>query len=519
VTDEAEAVRLLYRADWTQLRLRAQVNDGSTVLVAPGKRYRFEAAGYITGCEGARPWELSDEDEDEDNGGEVRWISGPEPPLVDLLCPAWMLTGSRLVVRGRTRACGRDALHVVVTPRASLYERELSSVRSRSAEAFVDAELGILLRLVQPGRDNEPETTELVSADFDPDIDPRRFSPPVGSLRAESFGEVFGSGNLGWRAAKTAAGLVAGGLGVWARHGPRRTDQSPPDDVGDLMPAIPAKDPAPEVSSEGLPVGPPIGADLLNLLQAGGPTGFNATMHEWTDIGALASQTPAWARRAGFGGFGYLMDVVSEGPGAVQQTSTLRIAGPRLYQIDRSHQPRHGPVTIACDGEQLKKVYADKVTIGRAEPLPTDVGELADPSWLLRCWLAGGASVTADGRAAYRLNVTRRHDYPSPAMWFSAAVAVIDAELGCIVRLTSYVGSKAVRRLELENLRLAAGDFQVDLPADLPVTDAGHFDDFPRRDSPGPPPTLGSIIARQAAAGAARAAKNLLGRLGPRDPV
>jgi hypothetical protein len=520
MTDEAEAVRLLYRADWTQLRLQAQISTGSTVLVAPGKRYRFERAGYITGCDGTRPWQLSDEDEDEHDDGETRWISGPEPPLADLLCPAWMLTGSRLEVRGRTRACGRDALHVVVTPRPTLYERNLSNVRNRPAEAVVDGELGILLRLVQPGPDNESETTEFVTADFDPDIDPEQFMPPVGSLRGESFGEVFGSGNLGWRAVKTAAGLAAGGLGLWARHGPKRPDQSPPGDGSDLMPGIPAKDPAPEVSSDGLPVGPPVPSDVLSVLQAGGPAGFSARMHEWMDFGALASQTPAWARQAGFGGLGYLMDVVSDGPGAVQQSSTLRIAGPRHYQVDRSHQPRNGPVTFACDGEQLWKVYADKITIGHAEPLPDDIGELADPSWLLQCWLAGGESVTESGRAAYRLSVTRRHDYPSPAMWFRAVVAVLDAEIGCIVRLTSYIGTKAVRRLELENLLPAAGDFHVDLPADLPVTDAGRFDDFtshPR--SPGPPPTLGGIIAREAAAGAARAARNLLGRLGPRDPV
>ena len=514
MTDEAETVRLLHRADWTQLRLHAQLADGSTVLVAPGKRYRFETAGYITGCDGTRPWKISDEEEDVD--GEVRWISGPEPPLRELLCPAWLLTGSRLEVQGRTRACGRDALQIVVTRRPSLYERNLSALRNRSAQAVVDAELGFLLRLVQPGWSDESEITELVTADFDPDIDPGQFQPPAGSLRGESFGEVFSGGNVGWRAAKTAAGLAAGGFGLLARHGPTRPDH----DAGDVIPAIPAKDPAPEVSPDGPPVGPPVAADLLNLLQAGGPIAFTATMHEWMDFGALASQTPAPARRAGFGGLGYLMDIVSEGPGAVQQTSTVRISGPRQYQIDRAYQPRQGPVSIACDGERLSKVYADKITIGPAEPLQDDIGELADPSWLLQCWLAGGESVSVGGRPSYRMSVARRHDYPLIAMWFRGVVAVVDAELGCIVRLTSYIGTKAVRRLELENLMPAAGDFRVDLPEDLPVVVAGPFDDFPRRPrSPGQPVTLGGIIARQAAAGAGRAARNLLGRLVPRDPV
>ncbi|MGN6677263.1 MAG: hypothetical protein ACTHKL_05710 [Streptosporangiaceae bacterium] len=520
MNDEAEAIRLLHRADWTQLRLSAQVNDGSTVVVAPGKRYRLETAGYITGCDGARPWQLSDEVLDEDV--EQHLIGGPEPPLRDLLCPAWLLAGSRLEVRGRTRACGRDALEVVVTSRPSLYERGVSAWWNLPAKAIVDTELGILLRVVRPGRSHEPQSTELVAADFDPPADPEQFKPPPGSLRAESFGEALGwspGGGLGWRAAKTAAGMAAGGLGAWIRHGPK-PDHAPPDDDPALSPAIPAKDPAPEVSSDGLPVGPQIDRDLLKLLHAGGPAAFTATMHEWTDVSALASQTPAAARRAGFGGLGYLIDAVSEGPGAVQRTSTVRIFGPLHYQIDRSCQPRHGPVTIACDGEYLRKVYSDKITIGPAEPLPRDVGQLADPSWLLQCWLAGGVPVMADGRSAYRMNVTRRRDYPSHLLLFPTALAVVDAELGCIVRLTSYVGGKAVQRHELENLMPATGKFQVDVPAGLPVTEAGPFDDVSRpAHFPGPPVTLGRIIARQAATGAAKAAKNLLDRLGPRDRV
>jgi hypothetical protein len=518
MTDEAEVIRLLHRADWTRLSLSAQVNDGSTVVVAPGQRYRFETAGYITGCDGARPWRVSDEDDDDD-ADEVHWFSGPEPPLRDLLCPAWLLAGSRLEVGGRTRACGRDALEVAVTARSTLYERRMSRLPEGLVEAVVDAELGILLRVVRPGR--EPQTTELVAADFDRDIDPDQFAPPPGSLRAEGFFEALGwrGGGLPWRAAKTAGGLAAGGLGAWIRHGPKPADQTAPDDSLDIFPAIPAKDPAPVVSSDGLPIGARVDDDLLNLLHAGGLTAFTATMHEWTDIGALASQTPASARRAGLGGLGYFMDAVSESAGAARQICTLRIAGPRLYQIDRSHQPRRGPVTIACDGEHLRKVYADKITIGPAEPLPSDVGQLADPSWLLQCWLAGGESVTADGRPAFRMTVARRREYPYLDMLFPVAVAVVDAELGFIVRLTSYLGAKPVCRYELEGLTPVTGDFQVDLPTGLPVTEAGPLDDVGGRTPPSSlPAALGRMVARHAAAGAARTARNLLDRLGPRDP-
>jgi hypothetical protein len=100
MTDEAGLVGLLYRADWTGLRLSARLSDGSTVVIAPGKRYRFETGGYVTGCDGGRPWELSDEDDDEDDDdGEVRWFGGPEPPVRRLLCPAWLLEGFELEVR------------------------------------------------------------------------------------------------------------------------------------------------------------------------------------------------------------------------------------------------------------------------------------------------------------------------------------------------------------------------------------------------------------------------------------
>jgi hypothetical protein len=32
------------------------------VLIAPGRRYRLEAAGYMTGCDGHRPGELVTEE-------------------------------------------------------------------------------------------------------------------------------------------------------------------------------------------------------------------------------------------------------------------------------------------------------------------------------------------------------------------------------------------------------------------------------------------------------------------------
>src|SRR5258706_11648515 len=103
MTGEGELVGLLHRADWTRLSMSARVSDGSTVLIAPGRRYRYQAGEYVTGCDGGRPWRLPGEDVDEVEGS-VHWVSGPEPPIRELLCPAWLLESSRLEMQGRVRA-------------------------------------------------------------------------------------------------------------------------------------------------------------------------------------------------------------------------------------------------------------------------------------------------------------------------------------------------------------------------------------------------------------------------------
>jgi len=521
MTGEPGLVGLLHRADWTRLSMSAQVSDGSTVLVAPGRRYRLQAGEYVTGCDGDRPWELYRDDDDAD--GSVHWVSGPEPPLRRLLCPAWLLESSRLEVRERVRACGRDALDVVVTRRPSIRGKTVSAgLWSGPVEAIVDAELGVLLRVAEIADGAEPDVTELVSVDFDPIIDLAQFTPPPGSLIAESFGEVFGAGGPIWWAAKTAAGLAAGGLGAWIRYSPFRHGQPEAAGAMGVEPAIPGEDPAPELSPQGLPSGPPVRDEVLHLLYQGGLGAFSATLHQWIDVGVMASQVPAAARRTGFGGLGLLLNAVSEQPAAAHLISALRIAGPGRYQIDHGYQPRRGPKTIACDGQRRWQVYGDKVTTGPAGPPPGDIGDLADPSWLLQCRLSGGAQVMAGDRPAYRINVARGHADWSFSLMFPAAVAVVDAELGIVLRLTSYIGAKPVRRYELQDITTSAGGFRVHIPADLPtVEETGPFDDVRQARPPHPasiPLNVASLLARQAAAEAAKATRNLLRRVDTREP-
>jgi hypothetical protein len=43
MTGEPDFISLLHRADWTRLSLSADVNDGSTLLIATGRRSRLQS--------------------------------------------------------------------------------------------------------------------------------------------------------------------------------------------------------------------------------------------------------------------------------------------------------------------------------------------------------------------------------------------------------------------------------------------------------------------------------------------
>jgi hypothetical protein len=468
VTDVRGLVGILQRADWTRLSLSAQASDGSQVLVAPGMCYRYEDAEYLTGCDGGRPWEM-DEDED-DQSQSVHWVSGPQAPLARLLCPAWLLDSSRLEVRGSSRACGRDALDVVMTRRPSLRTGPISADDlAERVEVLVDAESGVLLRVATLDEDGQSEVLELVRADFTPVIDASLFQPPPGSRVAEGFGDAF-SGPLrpAWQAARTIGGLAAGALGAWIRYSPPRRAATADSGGIDSAAEIPRDEPAPDGGQDQAPVSD----EVLDLLHAGGPTELRATLHDWLDIGVITASVPGEARRVGLGGLGLLMDAVSEKSRAAHMVSEIRFAGPGMYQIDRQYQVRRLPRTLACDGQRHWQVYADKITREPAKPPPGDIGNLADPSWLLRWTLSGGALVAVGGRSAYQIRARRRTgDAGSAPALFPAAAAVIDLELGIILRLTFYIGDKPVQRYELRDVTTSVGDFRPRTPDGLPVVE------------------------------------------------
>ena len=210
---------------------------------------------------------------------------------------------------------------------------------------------------------------------------------------------------------------------------------------------------------------------MLHLLHGSGTAAFAATLHQWLDPGALLAQVPDAVRRTGFGGLGLLASVLGEPAAAPHLVSSLRIGGPGRYQIDHRYDPARGPKTIACDGQRRWRVYRYRVTGGPAQPLPSDLADLADASWLLECRLSDGTLVMARDRPAYRVNVARGDAPWSVSLMFSPAVAVVDAELGILLSLTSYLGGQPVRRYELRDIAGSAspGDFRVQLPPGLRV--------------------------------------------------
>jgi hypothetical protein len=407
--------------------------------------------------------------------------------------------------------------------------------------AVVDAELGILLRCSRRLGTKMAEVTEFLSLTVggEADADPARFSPPEGSVpggRAERDGGPHrrSGGGLGESlagslsafgqdvqksAAKAVAGMAAGGLGAAIKF-----SWSPPKDPfaqataeeSDSDAEMPRGDPAPQDGSG--PTAPPVNDELLHLLYRSGAASprLTATLHDWFDFGALLEAVPESARGAGFGGVGFLVDTflskardsgLDDGHGVRH----LRIGGWNRYRIDlvlplrwiervRSEPAGDGRRwrdrdqldrrTLACDGTQTWGVYTDRVVTGPAEPLPVEIVEQLDASWLLTYELSEAEEVTVDGgRRGYRVVVRKPEPLPTAmnpflnpetadllGKWtqlFFPAVAVVDAETGWLLRLTRYKGGRPMLRQELRDIADLDNpdDFGFTPPEGVPVVD------------------------------------------------
>lgn len=493
MSDEPDLVALLYRADWTRLSLSADVTADvpaagetgeppepggretgrSTLLIAPGGLFVETGEHKARGFDGEHYWHLFEPDEKNEKQEKredrsLRMFGGPEPPCREMLCPAWLLADFTLESRSAVTALGRDALDVVATPRPGVRSRRHDG--SDRIEAVVDAELGILLRLERIRDGRTTRVSEITALTLDPPTDPAQFAPLPGSTVSEDWREAFGG--PGWQAAKTVAGVAATGLGAAIRHSPHR---EAPDDPEGAMP----RDDDPPADGE-------VGTELLHLLDQSGAADFTATLHEWLDVAALVQ---SGADSSGIGGLGTLANAIGQRAPTLHMTANVRFAGPGRYRIEyttRAHGPSR-PKIIASDGQQRWRVYEDWVAVGPAagtkDQTLVPVTSLADASWLLGCRLSGGTAITVGDRRAFLLRAKREY-VSSPEMIFSPADAVVDAELGVLLRLTSYAGETPVSRYELRDISPGQGEFRTDIPDDLRVVEetGKPFDDIPMPD-------------------------------------
>jgi hypothetical protein len=554
---ELDIVGLLYRADWTRLSMAAEVSitrdpepssgggqspsggslrswwtgreweaatdpprtdtGRSTLLIAPGGRYRQENESFISGCDGNRNWDAQRVD--------GRWVVGAvddaHPPLEKLLRPSWLLTGYVLETAEAFTAYGRDAVRVVATPRLTVRERTGSATRPRPldrVEAIVDTEAGILLRHAEIVDGGTVNLTELENVIFDPATaaDDAQFLPPGGwdavQQKAEPESHGGPSGPV-WDAAKVAAGLAVSGLGgiLKKRSNVNVFEQATREEPEAGMPA---DEPAPEDRSA-------VSDEVLHLLYRSEnlwASGLSVTLHQWFDGSGMVSEIPDKLRNIGFGAWGLFLDAAAERMDTVHMVCRARIAGPLTYRID--YEPdttgrRKTPITVISDGERRWSIHADRATVGPATPPPSNIADLLDSSWLLTHPLSGGSQTTASGRPGFHLHVDTDN---KPLVWLSVPEdVVIDAELGVVLRLIARQDARTVRRCELRDVTtgpVEPGDFQPGLPPGFRVTKEYG----PTRDASGQPQPYGGSqvvgdLARQAASDAQWAVRGFLDRL------
>lgn len=531
MTDLQGVIGLLHRADWTRLSLSAEVHSETDQdlwtsrvratrphWVPEGGVWRFrenpentpltwdeatgeELAGYhswdtrlLIAPGGRYRQEYQDEPSGRaiGSGGERSWVWRPQdppppghiahkPPLPQLFCPSELLTEYTLEVRGPVTACGRDAIAVQATPRADTGLGLRTSLPDQ-LDVIVDAELGILLRYEATFEGQRLSLTELTAVVLDPPeaADLSRFAPPAGSRISQDPEDSPREASSGpGRAAETVLGLAMGGLGAGIRlapHLPGRHNSA----EGDLQEAMPPAEPA-VLGPEGAP---PLSDDLLYLLYRSGEIpALTVILDEWHDLSAAMAQARDSLRGASHGGVGYLylidsLPAMTHGKPVVHTVSRLRASGRDKYRIDYLTGGNH-PKTIACDGEHRWQEFADRTMVGPAKPMGGHMATMVDSSWLLGCRLSGGAEISYRGRRAYQLRVAKGDDgwWTPPVLYFPADV-IVDAELGCLLRLISFAGDKPESWYELSGIGtepVPAAEFHLDIPSGVRVVEeTGH---------------------------------------------
>ena len=512
-------IALLYRADWTRLTLSGEVTGAgpslapllsdvwpdavrtvfpraeatvtpvpATLRIAPGGRYRWDDGEVVAGSDGTRAWQWMLDTAPERLAG--RWAGGT-PPVATLLCPAWLLTRCELTVEERVTACGREGIRVSATPRhvARALHRGQGGSGEQKVPAFgysrliaiVDAELGILLSCAKAeeadgGRGQVLEFTTLSVGGAAPDT---AFAAPAGShVSTDAGAQPSAVAPMTAGMTRTLARIAAGGLSAALRYWPLRFS------------ARSAAKPGVEMPEDDPPPGPeayPAAAsdEVVRALYRGGAAvpRFTAILHQWVNHARFAAAVPETARATGAGGLGYLTDSLArEGDVTVHTVSRARVSGWFRYQLARVAQDPAGPSLIACNGDRYWEVREDRVSIASPRPVPAQLADLADGSWLLGCRLSEGERTVVDGRVVRRLAVDGQAEQSELLVFGLPAVAVVDEETGRLIRLTCYAAGKPAYRWELRDVQEASGegwDFAFDAPAGLRVVRIGADDDRP----------------------------------------
>jgi len=444
----------------------------SRVVIAPIGRYRIEdipddRAGCLAVSDGETCWRVFDGRLHRDH------YVGMNSEFVQLLDPSVLISDFELELIGAAEAAGRPACRVAATPRpAATGARSYRYRRFDRIEALVDAELGILLWREAFSGARSVEFFELRSLTLDPAEadDPALFRPPP-ELPLAGDGErpeqFFDTSGPGWRVVKAAARAAGAALTFAVRHFGGQPD-----------PASPAP-PMPEPGQSPAGAAAPLGDDLVNLLHRTGLPAqrFAAGVRKWTDgeavFGRFAEQRSAMPF-PGLLGPDALWDAIADmrhrSSRVVFQTARLRVALPGSYRIDFL-DGGWNERALVCDGVRLWTVYHNRVVSEPAARLRDDWARLADPAWLLSGWqLTTGGPAEVGGRRGWTVWADAKPGQAGLAQvgLFGRAAAVIDAELGIVLRLSYLVGDQLAACLELHNLTVPAaddpGDFSVDVP-------------------------------------------------------
>jgi hypothetical protein len=167
-----------------------------------------------------------------------------------------------------------------------------------------------------------------------------------------------------------------------------------------------------------------------------------------------------------------------------QLREAIRVVLPDRFRVDYidGGLKRRTVTSEATDGSQRWRVSPGQIAVGPARPLPEPLARLADPSWLLDWRLTGGAEVTEGGRRGIRIRIGERWPVSQAPPRTVPVDAVIDAELGILLRLSQEQDGRPARQQVLTKVAVLehpdTAGFRIQIPAGTRVIhDSGGLAD------------------------------------------